>query len=161
MAELSFRRRSRQVLKEFKEFALRGNVLDLAIGVIIGAAFGRIVTSLVDDILMPPLGLLIGKVDFTNLFITLSGGEYGTLARAKEAGAATLNYGLFLNNLIQFVIVAFAVFLIVRWANRLKRQPEAEAPSMRDCPYCLTAIPRAARRCAHCTSDVAAGGVTP
>lgn len=142
------------MFKEFKEFALKGNVLDLAIGVIIGAAFGKIVTSLVDDILMPPLGLLIGNVDFANRFVTLSGGEFETLAKAKAAGAATLNYGLFLNNIMQFILLAFVIFVIVKWANRMRRAPEAATPAMRDCPECLSAIPVAARRCAHCTSSV-------
>jgi large conductance mechanosensitive channel len=137
------------MLKEFKEFALKGNVLDLAIGVIIGAAFGKIVTSLVDDILMPPIGLLIGKVDFTNLFLTLSGGDYESLAKAKEAGAATLNYGVFINNVIQFLIVAFIVFLIVRWANKMRRAPEEATPAVKECPQCAMVIPAAAIRCGH------------
>jgi large conductance mechanosensitive channel len=141
------------MFKEFKEFALKGNVLDLAIGVIIGAAFGKIVTSLVDDILMPPLGMLIGNVDFANLFVTLSGGEFDTLAKAKEAGAATLNYGLFINNIIQFIILAFVIFLVVKWANRLRREPEAATPAMKECPFCLNAVPAAARKCGHCTSS--------
>lgn len=141
------------MIKEFKEFALRGNVLDLAIGVIIGAAFGKIISSLVDDILMPPLGMLIGKVDFANLFVTLSPGEFDTLAKAKAAGAATINYGIFINNVIQFVIVAFVVFLIVKGVNRMHRAPEAATPAMKECRFCLNAIPAAATRCGHCTSD--------
>jgi large conductance mechanosensitive channel len=116
------------MLKEFREFAMRGSVIDLAVGVVIGAAFGRIVTSLVNDIIMPPIGLLLGGIDFSNMFITLSGGEYATLAAAQEAGAATLNYGLFINTIIQFVIVAFAIFIVVKQINRLKReQPAAPA----------------------------------
>jgi large conductance mechanosensitive channel len=142
------------MLKEFKEFALKGNVLDLAIGVIIGAAFGKIVTSLVSDIFMPPLGVVLGNVDFTDRFITLSGGEYATLAQAKEAGAATLNYGLFVNNVIQFVILAFIIFLVVKWANKMKREPEAATPAMKECPYCATPIPVAAKKCGHCTSNL-------
>src|SRR5246127_3719195 len=124
------------MFKEFKEFVMRGNVLDLAVGIIIGAAFGKIVTSLVNDIVMPPIGLLLGKVDFANLFIDLSGGHYPTVAAAKAAGAATINYGLFLNAVVDFVIVAFVIFLVVRQANRLKRQPAAAAPTTKDCPFC-------------------------
>ncbi len=145
------------MMKDFKEFAMRGNVLDMAVGVIIGAAFGGIVTSFVNDILMPPIGLLVGRVDFTNLFITLSGQSYATLKDAKAAGAATLNYGVFLNTVINFLIVAFAIFLLVRQVNRMRGPaPEpAPAPAMKDCPRCLSAIPAKATRCAHCTSDVA------
>jgi len=143
------------VLKEFKEFALRGNVLDLAIGIVIGAAFGKIVTSFVSDLLMPPIGLLLGKADFANLFINLSGKTYATLAEAKAAGAATINYGIFLSAVIDFLIVAFVVFLIVRQINRMKRQPEA-APATKECLYCLSAIPLQATRCPHCTSEVKA-----
>src|SRR5215831_17176866 len=120
------------MLKEFKEFIMRGNVMDLAVGIVIGAAFGKIVTSFVSDILMPPIGLALGKVDFTNLFIDLSGKHYATLAEAKAAGAATINYGIFLNTLIEFLIVAFAIFLVVRVANRLRKPPEA--PPSRECP---------------------------
>jgi large conductance mechanosensitive channel len=144
------------MLKEFREFIARGSVLDLAIGVIIGAAFGKIVTSLVDDIIMPPIGLLLGRVDFTNLFIDLSGQGYPSLEAAKAAGAPTINYGVFLNTLIQFVIIAFVLFLIIRQANRLRRPAEAPAPTTRDCPYCLEPIPLKATRCAHCTSDLTA-----
>jgi large conductance mechanosensitive channel len=140
--------------KEFKEFAMRGNVVDLAIGIIIGAAFGKIVSSLVNDILMPPLGLALGKVDFSNLFINLSGSSYASLAEAKAAGAATINYGVFVNTLLDFVIVAFAVFLLVRSINRLHRVPSPLPPETRACPRCLTAIPIQATRCAACTSDV-------
>lgn len=143
------------MFKEFKEFAMRGNVLDMAVGIIIGAAFGRIITSFVEDILMPPVGLLIGKVDFSGLFLSLTGESYATLAVAKEAGAATLNYGLFFNHVINFLIVAFAVFLLIRQVNRLKRAEAAPAvPTTKDCPQCLMAIPIKATRCAHCTSAV-------
>jgi large conductance mechanosensitive channel len=147
------------MLKEFKEFAMRGNVMDMAIGIIIGAAFGRIITSMVNDILMPPIGILLGKVDFTNLFINLSGGIYPSLAAAKAAGAATISYGLFINAIIDFVIVAFVIFMIIKQMNRLKRQPvEApSAPTTKECPYCLYAIPINARRCPFCTSEVKAG----
>jgi large conductance mechanosensitive channel len=143
------------MLKEFKEFAMRGNVLDMAVGIIIGAAFGQIVNSFVQDVLMPPIGRLIGHVDFSNRFVSLSGVHYDTIAAAKAAGAATLNYGLFLNTLINFLIVAFAVFLLVRQVNRFGPKPApAAAPATRDCPYCLTAIPAKATRCAHCTSEL-------
>ena len=146
------------MFKEFKEFAVRGNVIDLAVGVIIGAAFGKIVTSLVDDILMPPLGMLIGRADFTNLFINLSGGNYQTLEQAKEAGAATINYGLFLNNVLGFLLVAFAVFLLVRWINRLRRQETPEEPVAKECPYCRSTIPIKATRCPNCTSQLGEAG---
>lgn len=146
------------MLKEFKEFAMRGNVLDMAIGIILGAAFGKIVTSSVNDIVMPPIGLLLGKVDFSNLFINLAGRPYATLAEAKAAGAATLNYGLFLNTVIDFTIVAFVIFLLVRQVNRLKRQPEAApaTPTTKECTYCLSSIPIKATRCPHCTSELRA-----
>jgi len=141
------------VFKEFKEFAMRGSVLDLAVGVIIGAAFGKIVASLVDDILMPPLGQLLGKVDFSNLFISLSGTHYANLKDAKTAGAATLNYGNFINTIINFLIVAFTIFVVVRIVNRW--MPKAPAPvTTRDCPQCAMAIPVAAKKCGHCTSAV-------
>ena len=143
------------MLKEFKEFALRGNVLDMAIGIILGVAFGRIVTSFVEDILMPPLGLLLGKVDFSNLFFSLTGKHFDTIAAAKAAGAPTLNYGLFVNHVFNFVIVAFAIFLLVRQVNRLKRQPAAE-PTTRECPLCLSTIPLKAVKCAHCPAEVKA-----
>ena len=143
------------MLKEFKEFAMRGNVVDMAIGIIIGAAFGKIVTSFVGDVLMPPIGLILGKVDFSNLFINLSGKSYATVAEAKAAGAATLNFGLFFNSVIDFLIVAFAVFLLVRQINRLQRQPEA-APATKECVYCLSAVPVKATRCPHCTSELKA-----
>ena len=142
------------MLKEFKEFAMRGNVLDMAIGVIIGAAFGKIITSLVGDILMPPIGLALGKLDFSNLFIDLSGAHYPTIAAAKQAGAATINYGLFLNTVIDFVIVAFVIFLLVRQVNRMRPAPPPPPPATRDCPYCLTAVPLQASRCGHCTSEL-------
>ena len=142
--------------KEFREFAMRGNVVDLAVGVIIGAAFGKIVTSLVSDVIMPPLGLLLGKVDFSNLFIDLSGKSYASLAEAKAAGAATINYGLFVNSIIDFVIVAFAIFLVVRGINRLHKAPPPAAPTTRPCPYCLTAVPLRATRCPACTSAIEA-----
>jgi large conductance mechanosensitive channel len=141
--------------KEFREFAMRGNVVDLAVGVIIGAAFGKIVTSLVSDIIMPPLGVILGKVDFSNLFIDLSGKHYASLAEAKAAGAATINYGLFINNILDFIIVAFAIFLVIRGINRLHSSPPPASPTSRPCPYCLTVIPRAATRCSACTSEVA------
>jgi large conductance mechanosensitive channel len=141
--------------KEFKEFALKGSVLDLAIGVVIGAAFGTVVKSFTDDILMPPISVLLGHQDFANKFVTLGGGHYDTLAQAKAAGVQTLNYGIFINNIIAFLIVAFAIFMVVRWFNKLRKQPEVETPTMRDCPQCLSAIPRAARRCKFCSADIA------
>jgi large conductance mechanosensitive channel len=146
------------MLKEFKEFAMRGNVLDMAIGIIIGAAFGRIITSMVNDILMPPIGVLLGKVDFSNMFINLSGGTYASMSAAKAAGAATINYGLFINAIIDFVIVAFVIFMLVRQINRMKRQPEAApaTPTTKDCPYCISAIPLNAKRCPFCTSELKA-----
>lgn len=142
------------MLKEFKAFAMRGNVLDMAIGIIIGAAFGKIITSLVTDILMPPIGLILGKVDFSNLFLNISGKSYGTLPEAKAAGAATINYGIFLNNIIDFLIVAFAIFLLVRQINRWSKPAPAPAPTTKDCPYCATAIPIKATRCPNCTSEL-------
>jgi len=145
------------MLKEFKEFAVRGNVVDLAVGVIIGGAFGKIVSSLVDDVIMPPLGMMIGRVDFTNLFIDLSGKGYASLAQAKEAGAATINYGLFLNNVLSFLLIAFAVFLLVKQINRIRRGDEKPAEATtKECPYCLSPIPIKATRCPHCTSDLRA-----
>lgn len=143
------------MLKEFKEFAMRGSVVDLAVGVIIGAAFGKIVTSLVEDVLMPPIGQLVGKVDFSSLFIGLSGKSYDTLKAAKEAGVATLNYGIFLNNVINFLIVAFVVFLVVQQMNRLTKKPApAAVPTTKDCPQCAMTIPIAAKRCGHCTAQL-------
>jgi len=145
------------IVKEFKEFALKGNVIDLAVAVVIGAAFGKIITSFVDNILMPPLGLLVGKHDLTEYFVTLSPGHYETLAQAKAAGAATLNYGLFLNAIFYFLIVAIAIFLVIRQLTKLSRKPaEAVTPNMRDCPECLSAIPINARRCRFCSQPVVA-----
>jgi large conductance mechanosensitive channel len=149
------------MLKEFKAFALRGNVLDLAVGIIIGGAFGTIVKSLVDDVIMPPIGLALGNVDFADLFVLLQPGPkgqppYASLADAQTAGAVTINYGQFINNVIAFIIVAFAVFLVVRSANRLIPQDAAAAPATKDCPYCRMAIPVAATRCPHCTTELRA-----
>ena len=144
------------MVKEFKEFIMRGNVVDMAVGIIIGAAFGKIVTSFVNDILMPPIGLLLGKVDFSNLFISLSGQHYPTVAAAKAAGAATLNYGIFINTALDFVVIAFAIFLLIRQVNRMKRPAPPPAPSTKECPFCLSAIPLKATRCPHCTSEVTA-----
>jgi len=143
------------MLKEFKEFVMRGNVMDMAVGIIVGAAFGRIITSLVNDILMPPIGRLLGNVDFSNLFVNISGVSYPTLAAAKAAGAATINYGVFLNTVIDFVIVAFVIFLVVRQMNRWSKP--AAAPATKDCPYCFTAIPLPATRCPNCTSEIRKG----
>ena len=140
--------------KDFREFAMRGNVVDLAVAVIIGAAFGKIISSLVGDVLMPPLGLLLGQVDFSDLYVNLSGIDYSSLAAAKAAGAATINYGVFINNVIDFVIIAFAVFVLVRIVNRLQQAPSPLPPETRQCPFCLTAIPRKATRCPACTSTV-------
>jgi large conductance mechanosensitive channel len=124
------------MFKEFKEFAMKGNVLDMAVGIIIGAAFGKIITSFVSDILMPPLGLLLGKMDFSSMFVNLSGQSYPTIAAAKAAGAATLNYGIFINTIIDFLIVAFAIFMLIRQVNKAKRQPAAAASTTKDCPFC-------------------------
>ncbi|MBH0332469.1 large conductance mechanosensitive channel protein MscL [Brevibacillus brevis] len=142
------------MLKEFKEFALKGNVMDLAVGVVIGGAFGKIVTSLVNDIITPLIGLLLGKVDFSGLFINLSGVPYKTFAEAKAAHAATLNYGLFLNSVIDFVIIAFSIFIVIKQLNRFKRKQEVEqAPvTTKECPHCISAIPIKATRCPNCTS---------
>jgi large conductance mechanosensitive channel len=145
------------VLKEFKEFAMRGNVLDMAVGIIIGAAFGKIITSFVNDVLMPPIGLLLGKVDFSNLFVNLSGTPYTTMAEAKAAGAPVIRYGLFLNTILDFVIVAFAIFLLIRQVNRMQREPEvAAAPTTKACIYCLSTIAIKATRCPYCTSELKA-----
>jgi large conductance mechanosensitive channel len=151
------------MLKEFKEFAVKGNVVDMAVGIIIGGAFGTIVKSLVSDVLMPPIGLALGGVDFADLFVTLKEGStpgpFSTLAEAQQAGAVTLNVGVFVNNVISFLIVAFAVFLLVKGVNALKRQEEAAPappPNTRDCPRCCTAIPIQASRCPHCTSELQA-----
>ena len=145
------------MLKEFKEFAMKGNVVDMAVGIIIGAAFGRIITSLVADILMPPIGLMLGKVDFSTLFLNISGTDYPTLAAAKAANAATINYGSFLNTVIDFIIVAFVIFLIVKQVNRFMPAPPPAppAPATKECPECLSSIPAKAKRCAQCTSVVA------
>lgn len=143
------------MFKEFKEFAMKGSMVDLAIGIVIGAAFGKVVTSLVDDIIMPPIGLLTGRVDFASLYINLSGVSYPSLAAAKAAGAATINYGLFINSLISFAVVAFAVFLVVKAINRMRRQQEEVAS--KHCPYCQSAIAINATRCPACTSELAVG----
>jgi len=144
------------MLKEFKDFAMRGNVVDLAVGVIIGAAFGKIVSSLVEDVLMPPIGRLLGHVDFSGLFLALDGKHYDTLALAKAAAAPTINYGIFLNTIINFLIVAFVVFLVVQQMNRLTKKPEAPAaPTTKNCPQCAMPIPLAAKRCGHCTTQLA------
>jgi len=142
------------MLKEFREFVMRGNVLDLAIAVIIGGAFGKIVTSFVNDVIMPPIGLLLGGVDFTNLFIALDGNLYESLDAAKAAGAATINYGVFLNTVIDFIIVAFVIFLIIKSANKMKKPEPVAAPTTKDCPQCFTAIPIKATRCPNCTSQL-------
>jgi large conductance mechanosensitive channel len=149
------------MLKDFKEFVVRGNVVDMAVGIVIGAAFGAIVKSFVDDVLMPPIGLLLGNVDFSNLFITLkegakAAGPYASLGAAKAAGAMTLNLGVFINTVISFLIIAFAVFLVIKGINRLKREEEAPpaAPDTRACPFCLSEIPLKASRCPHCTSEL-------
>ena len=148
-----------KTLEEFKAFVMRGNVVDMAVGVIIGGAFGKIVTSLVNDVLMPPIGLLLGKVDFSNLFISLNGQTYASLVEAQKAGAPTLNYGIFLNTTINFVIVAFVIFLIIKQMAKLqdmgKKPAVAAAPTTKDCPYCFSTIAIKATKCAHCTSSVA------
>jgi large conductance mechanosensitive channel len=144
------------MLKEFKEFAMKGNVLDMAVGIVIGAAFGKIVSSFVTDVLMPPLGLLLGKVNFSNLFITLSGTSFATLEEAKKAGAVTLNYGQFLNTMVDFAIVAFAIFLVVKQVNRMRGPAPVAAVVTKDCPYCTSAIPLKASRCPQCTADLKA-----
>jgi len=150
------------MLKEFKEFAVKGNVIDMAVGIIIGAAFGTIVKSLVADVIMPPIGLLLGNVDFANLFVVLkagtTAGPFASIADAQAAGAVTINYGMFINTVISFLIVAFAVFFVIRSINRLKRTEEAPAaePETKECPYCLSSVPTKATRCPHCTSELAA-----
>jgi len=144
------------ILQEFREFALKGSVVDLAIGVIIGAAFGTIVSSLVDDIIMPPIGLALGGVSFADLFISLNGQHYAKLADAQAAAAPTINYGLFINTVIDFLIVAFVIFLVVRAIQRLLPPPPPPADTTRDCPYCATKIPKVAVRCPNCTSQVEA-----
>lgn len=143
------------MLEEFKKFALRGNVVDMAVGIIIGAAFGKIVSSLVSDIIMPPIGKLMGNVDFSDLFINLGDGRYESLAAAQEAGAPTINYGLFINTTLDFIIVALAIFMVIKGLNSMQRKEEAKpAPNTRQCPECLSEIPIAARRCKYCTSEV-------
>ena len=151
------------MLKEFREFAMRGNVIDMAVGIIIGAAFGTIVNSLVQDVIMPPIGLLLGKVDFSNIFVVLQEGKvagpYASVAVAKAAGAVTMNFGVFVNTIISFLIIAFAVFLLVKTINRLRRQEEAlpSAPTTKECSYCFSKIPIQATRCPQCTSELKAG----
>jgi len=151
------------MLKEFKEFAMRGNVVDMAVGIIIGAAFGTIVNSFVQDVIMPPIGLLLGNIDFSNLFAVLKEGKvagpYASVAAAKAAGAVTMNYGVFINTIISFLIVAFAVFLLVRTVNKMKRQEEAPppAPTTKECVYCYSKIPIQATRCPNCTSELKRG----
>lgn len=144
--------------KEFKAFVMRGNVLDMAVGIIIGLAFGKVVTALVNDVLMPPIGKLIGNVDFSNFFVTLSSQHFATLAEAKKAGVVTIAYGVFVNTVIEFLIVAFAVFLLIRWVNRLmpKPAPAPPPPATKDCSYCKMSIPSEATRCPHCTSELRA-----
>ena len=144
------------MIKEFKEFIMRGNVVDLAIAVVIGGAFGKIITSFVEDVLMPPIGLALGKVDFSNLFLNLSGKDFPSVAAAKAAGAATLNYGIFFNHVINFLIVAFAIFLLIKQINRLQEPAPAPAaaPATKDCPHCLSAVPLKATKCAHCTAEL-------
>jgi large conductance mechanosensitive channel len=146
------------MFKEFKEFAMRGNVVDMAVGIIIGGAFGKIVSSLVKDVIMPPIGKLMGNVDFANLFINLGEQEFASLAEAQEAGAATINYGVFINTVLDFIIVAFAIFMVIRAMNKLKRKEEAPPaePTTKECPQCLSSIPIKAVRCAHCTAQLSA-----
>jgi large conductance mechanosensitive channel len=142
------------MLKEFKEFVMRGNVMDLAIGIIIGAAFGKIITSFVNDILMPPIGLLLGNVDFANLFISLSRIHYDTLKAAKDAGAPTINYGVFIGTVVDFLVVALVIFMVIKQINRFKRKPAELAPSTKECAFCASAIPIKAIKCPQCTSDL-------
>ena len=142
------------MLKEFKDFAMKGNVLDMAIGIIIGGAFGKIVSSLVSDVLMPPLGLLMGKVDFSSLFINLSGTPQPSLTAAKAAGTPTINYGVFLQTTFDFIIIAFVIFVLVKQVNRLKKPEPTAATTTKDCPQCLSTIPMKSTKCAHCTSNV-------
>jgi large conductance mechanosensitive channel len=144
--------------KEFKAFAMKGNVIDMAVGIVIGVAFGKIITSLVNDIIMPPLGLLLGKLDFSNLFINISGKPLTSLAEAKALGAATLNYGLFLNTVIDFLIVALAIFIVVKQINRFKAKPQPAAPNTKECSFCFTQIPIRATRCPNCTSELKKDG---
>jgi len=139
------------MLKEFKEFALKGSMIDLAVGVVVGAVIGTVVNSLVTDVIMPPIGMLLGKVDFVNLFFTLWGPHFNTLADAKAGGAVTINYGLFINNVINFLIIMFVIFLLIKQVNRMRKEP---APSVKPCPYCKMSIDVAATRCPHCTSEL-------
>jgi large conductance mechanosensitive channel len=147
------------MFKEFKEFAMKGNVMDMAVGIIIGAAFGLIIKSLVDDVIMPPIGVLLGNIDFANLFVVLKEGKvagpYASVAAAKQAGAITLNFGLFINTIINFLIVAAAIFMMVRTMNKLKKEKPAPDPTTKECPYCFSTIPLQASRCPHCTSELA------
>jgi large conductance mechanosensitive channel len=143
------------MLKEFRDFVMRGNLLELAVAFILGVAFGRVVTSLVNDVIMPPIGLVLGGVDFSNLFVNLSQTSYATLAEAQAAGAPTLNYGVFILTVLDFAVVAFVVFMLVRAVNRMQR-PKPAAPTTKDCPYCLSIIPLKATRCPHCTSELSA-----
>ncbi len=145
-----------RMLGEFKDFAMHGSMIDMAVGIILGAAFGRVVSSFVSDVLMPPIGLFAGHSDFSNKFINLSGHAYATLAEAKAAGAATINYGVFFNALSDFLIVAFVVFMLIRQVNRLKNEQEVSVPVTRDCPFCLSAVAIRATRCPHCTSALTA-----
>jgi large conductance mechanosensitive channel len=142
------------MLKEFKEFAMKGNVLDMAVGIIMGVAFGKIITSFVNDVIMPPVGRLLGNVDFSSLFLNISGQSYNTIAEAKTAGAATINYGIFLNTVLDFLIVAFVMFFMVKQVNRIKKAPEAAPASTKECGFCCSAIPIKATRCPNCTSDL-------
>ena len=144
------------MLKEFKEFVMRGNVLDMAVGIIIGGAFGKIVSSFVSDILMPPIGLLLGRISFASLFVSLDGQTYATLEEAKKAGAATWNYGAFLQTTVDFLIVAFAIFLLIRQVNKMKRPAPAAAPATKECPFCVSTVAIKATRCPNCTSEIAA-----
>jgi len=144
------------MLKEFKDFAMKGNVIDMAVGIVIGGAFGKIVSSFVKDVVMPPIGMLTGGMDFTNIFTDLSGKNYATLGEAQEAGAATINWGIFGNTLIDFVIIAFAIFMVVRQMNKLKKQPPPADPTTKDCPECLMSVPIKAKRCGHCTAQIPA-----
>ncbi len=153
------------MIKQFKEFAMRGSVVDMAVGIVIGAAFGTIIASFVADVLMPPIGLLLGRVDFANLFLVLKqgtmAGPYESLAAAKQAGAVTLNIGVFINTIVSFLIIAFAVFLVIRWINRLKTKEAPAAPTTKDCPFCYVAIPLQASRCPHCTSQLTGAQIEP
>jgi large conductance mechanosensitive channel len=142
------------MLEEFKKFAMRGNVVDMAVGIVIGAAFGKIVSSFVKDVLMPPIGKLMGGVDFSNLFVNLGEGSYATLAAAQEAGAATLNYGIFINTVLDFLIVAFAIFMVIKAMNKMKTEEPPAAPNTKPCPECLSDVPIEAKRCKFCTSQI-------